>query len=51
VRVLCTFCFNQLSGYDVYRRRLVPCIVVAVTSVDVMHVSDLNVGEIRTWSG
>jgi hypothetical protein len=34
---------NQSSGYDVYRRRAVLCIAVAMTSIDVMHVSNLNV--------
>jgi hypothetical protein len=34
---------NQSSGYDVYRRGAVLCIVVAMTSIDVMHISNLYV--------
>jgi hypothetical protein len=34
---------NRSSGYCVYRHRAVLCIIVAMTSVDVLHVSNLNV--------
>jgi hypothetical protein len=32
--------FNQSSGYDVYRCHVVLCIIVAIMSVDVTHVSN-----------
>jgi hypothetical protein len=39
--------FNQSSGYDVYRRHAVLCIVVATMSIDVMHVSNYSIVDIR----
>jgi hypothetical protein len=39
---------NQSSGYDVYRRHAVQCIVVAMASVDVTHVSNYSIIDIMT---
>jgi hypothetical protein len=33
---------NQSSGYDVYRCHVALCVVVAMTSTDVMHVSNYS---------
>jgi hypothetical protein len=40
--------FNQSSGYDIYRRHVALCIVVAMTSIDIMHVSNYSVVDIMT---
>jgi hypothetical protein len=34
--------FNQSSGYDIYRCHEVLCIIVAMMSIDVMHVSNYS---------
>jgi hypothetical protein len=42
--------FNQSSGYDVYRHRVMLCIIVAMTSVDVTHVSNYSIIDIMLVS-
>jgi hypothetical protein len=37
------YLLNQSSGYDDYRCHVILCIVVTVTSVDVMHVSNYSI--------
>jgi hypothetical protein len=41
---------NQSSGYDVYRRHAVLCIVVTMMSIDVTHVSNHSVVDIMPVS-
>jgi hypothetical protein len=44
--------FNQSSSYDVYGCRVVQHITVAVMSIDVMHVLNLNVwGDLMCYCG
>jgi hypothetical protein len=38
--------FNQSSGCDVYSRHAVLCTVVAMTSMDVMHISNYYIVDI-----
>jgi hypothetical protein len=37
---------NQSGGFDVYRCHSVLCIIVVMTSIDVMHVSNYSVVDI-----
>jgi hypothetical protein len=39
-------CLNQSSGYDVHRCHAVQCIVVAMTSIHVTHISNYSVVDI-----
>jgi hypothetical protein len=38
--------FNESSGYDVYRHHAVLCIVVAMTSIDIVHISNYYIVDI-----